>query len=95
MNWYYLKKIGLDIRRFWTEIGRLALIALPVIALFALLYWNLPFGRGTWLGLVLSAFFFLTVLLALLWRFGLNEYEKELFSSLFFKVRKQSNDSRR
>lgn len=95
MNWYYLKKIGLDIRRFWTEIGRLALIAMPVIALFALLYWNLPFGRGTWLGLVLSAFFFLTVLLALLWRFGLNEYEKELFSSLFFKVRKQSNESRR
>ena len=88
MNWYYQKKVGLDIRRFWTEIGRLALVALPVIALFALLYWNLPIGRGTWPGLILSAFFFLVSLLVALWRFGLNEYEKGLFSSLVYKAKR-------
>lgn len=93
MNWYYQKKVGLDIRRFWAEIVRLALVALPVIALFALLYWNLPVGRGTWPGLILSAIFFLLALLVVLWRFGLNEYEKELFSSLVCKVKKQSIDS--
>ncbi len=88
MNWYYQKKVGLDIRRFWAEIGRLALVALPVIALFALLYWNLPVGRGTWPGLILSAFFFLVSLLVALWCFGLNEYEKGLFSSLVCKAKK-------
>lgn len=88
MNWYYRKEVGLDIRRFWVEIGQLALVALPVIALFALLYWNLPFGRGTWPGLILSAVFFLVTLLVALWRFGLNEYEIELFSSLVCKIKK-------
>ena len=88
MNWYYRKEVGLDIRRFWVEIGQLALVALPVIALFALLYWNLPLGRGTWLGLILSAVFFLVTLLVALWRFGLNEYEIELFSSLVCKIKK-------
>lgn len=88
MNWYYRKEVGLDIRRFWVEIGQLALVALPVIALFALLYWNLPFGRGTWPGLILSAVFFLVTLLVALWHFGLNEYEIELFSSLVCKIKK-------
>lgn len=88
MNWYYQKIVGLDIRRFWAEIGQLVLVALPVIALFAFLYWNLPFGRGTWLGLILSAFFFLVALLVALWRFGMNEYEKELFSSFVCKIKK-------
>lgn len=93
MNWYYQKMVGLDIRRFWAEIVRLALVSLPVIALFALLYWNLPLGRGTWPALILSAFIFLLALLIALWRFGLNEYEKELFSSLVCKVKTQGIDN--
>lgn len=80
MNWYYQRRVGLDILRFWREIGRLASVAFPVAAIFALLYWNLPIRRGTWMGLVVSAFFYLVILVVVLWRFGLNEYEKGLFS---------------
>lgn len=80
MNWYYRRRVGLDILRFWREIGRLALVAFSVVAIFALLYWNLPIGRGTWMGLAVSAFFYLVILFVVLWRFGLNEYEKGLFS---------------
>lgn len=87
MNWYYRRKVGLDILHFWREIGRLTIVALPIIAIFALLYWNLPIGRGTWVGLVLSAIVYLLIFVVALWYFGINEYEKTLFSDLALKAK--------
>lgn len=76
MNWYYQRKIGLDIIRFWKEIGKL----MPAVLLSAgggfLLKRFIPGEKIGWL--VLFIIVYCLVYIGFMWLFGLNKTEKDL-----------------
>jgi O-antigen/teichoic acid export membrane protein len=84
MNWYYHKKIGLDMRYFWKEILRL-LPATVAVCLFGLVYTYFVRVSG-WMMLALSAAVFAVVYAAMMWLLGLNSYEKQLFKKMLYKL---------
>lgn len=76
MNWYYHKRIGLDIPGFWKEIGKmLPSLILPTIAAIAIAIF-LPYQ--SYLGVLIGGFAFILVFIPCMWFFGMNQYEKEL-----------------
>ena len=76
MNWYYQRKIGLDIIKFWKEIGKL----MPAVLLSAgggfLLKLFIPGEKIEWL--VASVIVYCLVYIGFMWLFGLNKTEKDL-----------------
>ncbi len=77
MNWYYHKRIGLDILSFWKEIGKLILpICLSVIC--ALLLKQILPTKSIG-GLATAICIYLILYLGFMWIWGLNASEKDLF----------------
>jgi O-antigen/teichoic acid export membrane protein len=91
MNIYYTKKVGLDINSFWKEISKLSfplLIALGIGIFFNSI--NIGIQIVT---ILIKLILFLLVYLMLIWKLGMNQYEKGIFKGLFhtiFKLRKKS-----
>ena len=84
MNWYYHKKIGLNMIAFWKEIIKLV-PAVAVVCLFGWLYtWLVPVK--SWLMLALSAGLFAAVYALVIWLLGLNPYEKQLAKKMLRKL---------
>lgn len=84
MNWYYWKRVGLDIPYFWKEIGRLLPAALmPLLLGRVLSHFTGVHSLGTFLavGVVYTGAFLLCM-----WGFGMNLSEKELFRSSLRKL---------
>ena len=80
MNWFYQKKIGLDIRGYWKQIGPMAV----KIVLIALLGWCVVYflpGSGWW-GLLLQGGIYSVIFLLASWFVILNRYEKSLVTDL-------------
>jgi O-antigen/teichoic acid export membrane protein len=76
MNWYYHKKIGLNIYFFGKQIAAiLPGLILPVVCGYLILRFvdlmNIP-------GFILSALLFIVLYILSVWFFSLNAYEKEL-----------------
>lgn len=86
MNWYYAKKVGLDIVRFWKEISRILAPALVAAAAMACMYWIPPVAHGTLVVLLLGCVTYGMIYATLLWKIGMNEYEKELVKSVLRRV---------
>ncbi len=80
MNWYYYKKIGLDIPAYWKMAGSLTLkmlpMALPAVAL------NLLLPGGGWLKLALKIGLFTLLYLPYAWAFLLDAHEKGIVLSI-------------
>lgn len=87
MNWFYYKKIGLDIPGYWKEIGKITLPLLPITAVGAGIHWMLP--SGGWLLLLAQCALFTVLFVLLGWLCIFNRYEKELLTGLFKKWRKK------
>ena len=87
MNWYYWKKIGLDIPGWWRMAGSLTLRMAPM-ALPALLLNRLLPGGG-WLRLLLKIGLFTLVYLPYAWKFLLDDYEKGLFRSILKRFKRK------
>lgn len=85
MNWYYHKKIGLDMILFWKEIAKFV-PALLVVCLFGIIYINVVKIDG-WGILFGSALCFTAVYAAAMWFLGLNDYEKQLVRNITTKLR--------
>lgn len=84
MNIYYHKKIGLDIIYFWKEILKL-FPALIVTLLFGIILKVIvPFNNLIFftIGIVLYS----TVYFLFMWKFGMNESEKQMISGMIKKV---------
>lgn len=81
INWYYHKKLGLDIRRFAAEQRGTALIMLLMGAAGWLLTRPLDMSR-TWV-LLCAIVLYSLVYFALCWRFVMNEREKRLLYPLY------------
>lgn len=92
MNWYYHKKVGLDIILFWKEIfsfgpsliapALIGIIVLNMVDLYNLVYFGI-------FGVLYVVVFGLSV-----WKFGMNNYERDLIGNpamnLLRKIRRKS-----
>ncbi len=87
MNWFYYKKIGLDIPGYWKEIGKIVLPLLPVTAAGAGIHWLMP--AGGWILLLAQCVLYTGIFLVFGWLMIFNQYEKELLTGLFMKWRKK------
>jgi O-antigen/teichoic acid export membrane protein len=85
MNWYYWKKIGLDIPAYWRMAASVTLKTLPMAAPAVAL--NLLLPSGGWLVLFAKIGLFSLLYLPYAWRFILGDYEKGIARSLIKKFR--------
>ena len=91
MNWYYWKKIGLDIPRFWKESGSVFIIPIVMTVVFM--------AAGFWINwyniwaLVIGIVVYTVVFFVLSWFFVMNDYEKELLLSplknIYFQLKQK------
>ena len=84
MNWFYKVKSGLDIERFWIEVGKTYIIPIIMCIVFCMVSKYIDFYN-------LKLFFvgvivYTGIYSLLLWKFTLNEYEKNLFLKPLIKV---------
>lgn len=86
MNWYYAKKVGLDILRFWKEIAHIALPALAATGLAGIVYFLAPFEHGNTVFFLVGCFLYGCLYIVFEWMFGMNNYEKSLVSAVVNKV---------
>lgn len=86
MNWYYSRKVGLDVRRFWKEIWRIFLPASAVTGVSAAAWLSFPFDHGHFGSFVLGCMMYGFMYVLFEWLFGMNHYEKGLLKSFVGKV---------
>ena len=84
MNWFYYKKIGLDIPGYWREIGKIIVPLVPITLLGAGIHWVFPLAG--WGGLILQCILYAGIFLALGWFVIFNQYEKNLIHGLLGKL---------
>lgn len=84
MNWYYHNRAGLDMRRFWKEVGSVYLLPV-VLSIVTLLLGNVVDLYRIWA--LLAGIVIYTVIYCLLcWRFAMNDYEKGLFAEPVLRI---------
>lgn len=80
MNWYYQKKIRLDILWFWKQIGKLFPALLPPAVLGALAMRYIPVSN--WVGLIVLGVVYFLVYACSMWFLGMNGEEKQLVTGI-------------
>lgn len=86
MNLYYHFKIGIDIPLFWKNI---LLMSIPVIASLLVgvgMNWMVPSENIG--AMLIKILVFMLVFMTFMWNFGLNKYEKDLFTGVAQKMKK-------
>lgn len=79
MNWFYWKKMHLNIPAFWKTIGKMTI---PVLPLFAISFFAIKmFGVNSRIRLFMGIVIYAICYLAIIWKFVANSYEKSLVSS--------------
>ena len=86
MNWFYWKRIGLDVPGYWKEIGKILLVLIPVGGIGYGIH-LLPFWEGFtvwngWLSFLCQGALYSMVFLIAGWLFIFNAYEKDLIRGL-------------
>ncbi len=76
MNWYYHKKIGLDIPGFWKEIGKMIPAIIPPAIAAVIIAVKVP--THSVLGILIGGVILVAVYLPCMWFLGMNTYEKDL-----------------
>lgn len=80
LNWFYKFKMGIDIFKFWKEIGKL--IICSCVVLLVSFYICSFIAVDTWLNLFINAFFYAIIYVIVMWLWGMNEYEKYLIKNI-------------
>ncbi|NCC37341.1 MAG: polysaccharide biosynthesis protein, partial [Chloroflexia bacterium] len=79
MNWYYHKRVGLNMRVYWSGIARVAVALGPIILTGIVVRAAINLNEvGGWL---LGGAIFALLSAVSLWFVGMNTYEKKLFSA--------------
>lgn len=81
INWYYHKKVGLNILYFWQEILKFLPALLPAIIYGLLVNQFVDLYQIHYL--VLSGFIYVLIFMIPLWLVGMNDYEKHLVKNPF------------
>lgn len=84
MNWFYWKKVNLDIGKFWKNIARMTLPILPLAIGTAIMLWIRPIENVITLLFEIGVYCVLYGLLC--WLFVMNAYEKNLVGKIFKPV---------
>lgn len=84
MNWYYYKKIQLDIPAYWHEIGKISIAAFMMFLLGFGMQKVLPLSGVK--GLMVGIAAYVVLYAAVMWRFVMNSYEKGLVQSVLHKI---------
>jgi O-antigen/teichoic acid export membrane protein len=87
MNWYYHNKTGLNMIRFWKEVGPIYLI--PFILCILTLFLSSIINFYQLSTMLIGIIIYTLVFCLLTWLFVFNSYEKELFSGMLFKFIKR------
>lgn len=87
MNWYYHKKIGLDIPAYWKMAASITVKMLPLAQPAALL--NLLLPHGGWLSLLVKIGVFSLLYLPYAWKLLLDDYEKGLVRSILRRFKRK------
>lgn len=84
LNWYYWKKIGLEIPRFWKEIVKLFIIPtiMAAVTIFILNFVTLD----KWITLLIGIIIYTLVFAILNWFMVMNDYEKDIFRGPVLKI---------
>lgn len=87
MNWFYKVKSGIEIERFWIEVGKSYIMPIIMCIVFCIISKYIDFYN-------LKLFFvgvivYTSIYSLLLWKFTLNEYERNLFLIPLKKVYKR------
>ena len=77
MNWYYYKKIGLEIPRFWKNVSTIFVIPL-IMCVLSLIIFNF-FPIDGWLKLLTAIIGYTIIFIVSNWKFIMNDYEKDIF----------------
>lgn len=79
MNWYYYKRIGMNIPKFWRHIFHLMpAMILPAALAVVLAIFVHP---ASYFGLILPGIALVAVYAASMWLFGMNRFERDLIAS--------------
>lgn len=84
MNWYYQKKTGLEMGRFWKEIAEIYLIPICMCVLTIFLSRIINFYNI--LIMLIGIVVYTLVYCILIWKFVMNNYERELIINLIKKI---------
>lgn len=86
MNWFYSKKIGLDIRGYWKEISKIIVWVIVEGVLGVGLNYLLA-GTG-WMNLIVKCIIYVVFFVPIAWKLILNEYEKDIFFAIIRKIKR-------
>lgn len=84
LNWYYWKKIGLEIPRFWKEISKIFII--PVITAAVALLSIRFVSPNNWMTLLIGILIYTVIFALLNWFIVMNDYEKDIFRGPVLKA---------
>lgn len=87
MNFYYYKKINIDIPKFWKQIF---IMTIPVAIAFGISFRINSFIEGSgYSSILIKALIFTIIYIPLMWFMGMNKYEKTLFVSPIKKIKER------
>ncbi|WP_136481116.1 lipopolysaccharide biosynthesis protein [Cognatitamlana onchidii] len=84
MNYFYYKILKLNMLRFFRELFQRTLVAFIIILIFGYLFKLIP-GAG-WLNFTLKCNLYAVIFALVIYKIGMNEYEKNLFLKTFVKI---------
>ena len=84
MNIYYHKQCNIDMIYFWNKIGKLSLgLIVPIVIGIGFVYVVPPKSLIVYMTEIVV---YVLIYTFSMWKIGMNEYEKNLFSSLILKI---------
>lgn len=86
MNWYYHRRIGIDIICFWKEIGKMLPAMIASMALGFLIQTFFPTEKILFLGLAIVCY--VIIYFVLMWFFAMNKSEKQIVYNILSKIRR-------
>lgn len=84
MNWYYWKKIGLEIPRFWKSIAKIFVVPILLCASALIISNFINFDR--WIVLLVGIVVYFILFFVLSWFFVMNSFEKDIFTAPIKKI---------
>lgn len=86
MNYYYHKRIHIDIPRFWSNIASMSIPIIPITLFIFLLQRQITFTTS-WISLLLQIVVFTSLFTTVVYKWSLNKYEKDLISNAISRIK--------
>lgn len=81
LNLYYYRRQHIDIPKFWKEIAKMSVVPIIAVIVGCLLLNPKVIGDINIIKFIVLAFVFIALYVPAFWKFGMNDYERELFAA--------------